>query len=172
MHNVYIDDLLIASSSPEEHLEHLWLVFQLLDEHGVVFNVSKSHFCVCKLDFLGHQVDATGIRPLKKKVQVIREFPLPDKPCRFLGLVNFYHRSIPGGAAILQPLHSLLKHTKHPSDLLQWTDNTMAAFNKVVNAMLLVYPIPNAPTSVMTDASNMALQQFINGQWCPLSFFS
>ncbi len=38
----YIDDLLIASSSPEEHLEHLRSVFQRLNEHGIVINVSKS----------------------------------------------------------------------------------------------------------------------------------
>ena len=115
-------------------------------------------------------------------MQVIREFPLPNTQCklrRFLGLVNFYHRFIPGGAAILQPLHSLLKHTKRPSDPPPWTDVTTTAFNKIkhalANATLLVHPIPNAPTSVMTDASDTAvgaiLQQHINGQWCPLFFF-
>ena len=62
---VYIDDLLIASSSPEEHLR---LVFQQLDEHGIVINVPKSRFGVRELDFQGHHVDATGIRPLKEKV--------------------------------------------------------------------------------------------------------
>ncbi len=54
---VYIDDLLIASSSPEEHLEHLRLVFQRLDEHGIVVSVPKSRFGVTELDFLGHHVD-------------------------------------------------------------------------------------------------------------------
>ena len=179
----YIDDLLIASSSVEEHLEHLRLVFQRLDEHGIVINVPKSLFGVRELDFLGHHVDATGIRPLEEKVQVIREFPLPNtqrKLRRFLGLVNFYHRFIPGGATILQPLHCLLKRTKRPSDPPPWTDDTTTAFNEIkhalANATLLVHPVPNAPTSVMTDASDTAvgavLQQHINGQWCPLSFFS
>ena len=41
---------------------------------------------------------------------------------------------------------------------------------------LLVDPAPNAPTSIMTDASDVAVggvpQQYINGQWCPISFFS
>ena len=41
---------------------------------------------------------------------------------------------------------------------------------------LLVHPKPNAPINVMTDASDMAigavLQQFLNGKWCPLSYFS
>ena len=135
-----------------------------------------------ELDFLGHQVDATGIRPLEDKVQIVMEFPLPDTQCklqRFLGLVNFYHRFIPHGAMILHPLLSLLKRMKFPSDSPQWTDDTITAFGKakqaLADATLLVHPVPNAPTSVMTDASDVAvsavLQQHINEQWCPLSFF-
>jgi len=69
---------------------------------------------------------------------------------------------------------------KRPSDSPVWTDDTIAAFDNVKNALataaLLIHPTSNAPTSVMTDASDVAvgavLQQFINGQWCPLSFFS
>ena len=99
---------------------------------------------------------------------------------KFLGLVNFYHHFIPNGATLLQPLHSLLKRTKRPSDTLEWTNNTSAAFHKVKDALadasLLIHPTADAPTSVITDASDVAvgavLQQYINGQWCPLAFFS
>jgi len=64
----YTDDLLIASSSPEEHLEHLRLVFQQLGNHRIVIDVPKIHFGVRELDFLGQHVDATGIHPLEDKV--------------------------------------------------------------------------------------------------------
>lgn len=83
---VYVDDLLIASSSPEEHLEHLRLVFQRLDEHGIVINVSKSHFGVTELDFLGYHVDATGIRPLEEKVQGISPPRHPAQTEEILGI--------------------------------------------------------------------------------------
>ena len=179
----YIDDLLIASSSPEEHLQHLRLVLERLDEHGILINLPKSLFGVSELDFLGYHLDATGIRPLQEKVEVVREFPLPTTQRRlmtFLGLVNFYHRFIPNGATILQPLHSLLKRTKRPSDAPEWTDDTITAFDNVkqalANTSLLVHLTSDAPTSVMTDASDIAvgavLQQYLNGQWCPLAFFS
>ncbi len=56
----------------------------------------------------------------------------------------------------------------------------MTAFNNVKSALadasLLVHPTPDTPTSIMTDASDIAvgavLQQYMEGQWCPLAFFS
>ena len=60
----YIDDLLIASSSPQEHLQHLRIVLEHLQQHGILINPTKSVFGVASLEFLGHLVDSSGIRPL------------------------------------------------------------------------------------------------------------
>lgn len=107
----YIDDLLVASSSPEEHLSHLKQLFERLDKYGIVINPAKCTFGVPSLEFLGHQVDSTGVRPLSHKVQAIQDFAPPTTLTqlrRFLGLVNFYRRFIPKCANILQPLTDLL----------------------------------------------------------------
>ena len=128
-------------------------------------------------------MDSNGIRPLEAKVEVIRNFQQPTTQrqlCEFLGLINFYRRFIPNCATTMQPLHSLLNHTKRPSDSLEWTDTAVTAFSEIkdalANASLLVHPIHGAPTCVMTDASDVAvgavLQQYIHGQWHPISFFS
>ncbi len=103
----YIDDVLIASTSPEEHRHH---VLERLSTHGIVINPAKCVFGVDGLEFLGHYVDRHGIRPLESKVQAIREFPLPNsqrKLREFLGLINFYHCFLPHCAASLQPLNAL-----------------------------------------------------------------
>ena len=60
----YIDDILVASSSAEEHLRHLRLVLERLEEHGLLINVAKSVFGVPELEILGYHRDHTGIRPL------------------------------------------------------------------------------------------------------------
>ncbi|BHF83023.1 hypothetical protein SprV_0802616400 [Sparganum proliferum] len=73
----YIDDLLVASRNAEEHKEHLALVFDCLDQFGVVINPSKCVLGVPSLDFLGRHVDAQGLRPLSSKVEAIRDFPPP-----------------------------------------------------------------------------------------------
>ena len=107
----YIDDLLIASVDQQEHVEHLRLVFERLRQHGIVINPSKCQFGVTSLEFLGHYIDDNGILPLKDKVKVIQDFPVPNsirKLRQFLGLINFYRRFIPNCAEVLQPLTDLL----------------------------------------------------------------
>ena len=178
----YIDDLLIASSSPDEHKQHLRSVLERLSEHGILIHPAKCIFGVKELDFLGHRVDNQGIRPLEEKVQVIREFPQPTthrKLREFLGLVNFYHRFIPGCADILHPLNDLLS-AKDCTKNVQWNDDAISAFvaikEALANATLLSHPKPDAPTSIVTDASDIAvgaiLQQYINRCWCPIAYFS
>ena len=178
----YIDDILIASSNSEEHHQHLQAVFERLKEFGVIINPSKCEFGVNQLTFLGHHVTAQGIQPLPDKVKAIQHYPQPTsqrKLREFLGLINFYHRFIPHCADILKPLHNLLTTTKRKK-ALHWDDNALQAFNNIKEAMaetsLLSYPKPDAPTNIMTDASNNAvgavLQQFVDDAWKPIAFFS
>ena len=88
----YIDDILIASSNPDSHVEHLQTVLERFKKYGVIINPNKCELGVSKLHFLGHAVDSAGIRPLPDKVKAIQEFPLPEthkKLWEFLGLINF-----------------------------------------------------------------------------------
>ncbi len=179
----YIDDLLIASVTKEEHLQHLRLVFERLSQQGVFINPLKCVFGVDELDFLGHHIDCDGIIPLQDKVQAVREFPQPQSQRQlrqFVGMVNFYHRFLPHCAELMQPLHSLLASCKPKTQTLVWTDTALTAFNAtkdaLANATRLSHPKPGAATCLMTDASDMAvgavLQQYIDGIWHPISFFS
>jgi len=40
----YIDNILVASSSPEEHYKHLKILLRRLEEYGVVINSAKCVF--------------------------------------------------------------------------------------------------------------------------------
>ena len=94
---VYIDDVLIASTSEEEHKHHLRQVFQCLSEYGILINPSKCLLGVSSLVFLGHYVDSKGIRPLESKVDAIRQFPKPitARQLQEFTCLNFYHRFVP-----------------------------------------------------------------------------
>ena len=179
----YIDDILIASTTKEEHLTHLREVCARLDANGIVINPNKCVLGADSLEFLGHRVDRHGIRPLEEKVDAVRQFPQPTslkKLRQFLGLVNFYHRFIPGCARILQPLNAMLTGPSKGDRCLIWTSDAEAAFiaikEALADATLLVHPQADAPTCLITDASDVAvgavLQQKINSVWSPIAFFS
>ena len=74
----YVDDVLVASKSPEEHKKHLRLVLERLQSHGVTINASKSIFGQAKLKFLGHVLSSEGIEPTPEKVDALSSYPLPE----------------------------------------------------------------------------------------------
>ncbi len=73
----YLDDILISSTSPEEHLRHLHLVLQRLQQYGLVLNVEKCELAWQEIDFLGHHITGEGALPILKHMQAIQEFPAP-----------------------------------------------------------------------------------------------
>ena len=108
----YLDDILIGSSTPDEHLLHLHLVLQRLQQYGLVLNMEKCEIGRPGIDFLGHHITAEGASPITKHVEVIQSFPQPQDKKQlqsFLGLVNFYRRFIPAAAQILLPLTDALR---------------------------------------------------------------
>lgn len=178
----YLDDLLVASKTPEENKRHLTTLFDRLHEYGIIINVDKCQFGVPELTFLGHHIDCQGIRPLPDKVKVVTDCPQPTTKRalrRFLGLVNFYRRFLPHCAKLLQPLETLLCTSKGEKSTLPWPPEASIAFESVkkelANAALLVHPSSDAPTCLMVDASDVAvggvLQQKIANIWSPISSF-
>ena len=81
------------------------MVFKRLQDHGILISLSKWELGIPQLNFLGHQIDSQGIRPLPNKVQAVKEFHQPTttrKLREFLGLVNCYHCFLPNAVHILQ----------------------------------------------------------------------
>jgi cleavage and polyadenylation specificity factor subunit 1 len=176
----YLDDHLIASRSLEEHMDHLAKFFAVLQDNGLTINPGKCVFAASSVKFLGHMVSATGIQPLPQHLTAIQEFPPPTdvkQLQRYLGMVNFYRRFLPGVAGILQPLTDLLRGSPKSLD---WSAAAAAAFDlskaALVKAVPLSHPAPKANISLVTDASDThvgaVLQQLEAGSWRPLAFFS
>jgi hypothetical protein len=177
---VYLDDILIASKDPTQHIQHLRLVFEVLQDAGLRINPAKCTFMVSSLSFLGHNLDASGISPMEKHVKALADFPPPadlKDLQRFLGLINFYRRFLPGIAGTLQPLTDLLRGNPKT---LNWSDTAVTAFKAakaaLISATALAHPLPGAVISLAADASDThiggVLQQLSSGSWQPLAFFS
>ena len=179
---VYLDDILVASTSKTEHLAHLRILFERLSQHGLIINPAKCQFGLTTIDFLGHRVTKGGAVPLPSKVDAISNFPRPvtvRSLQEFLGMVNFYHRFIPRAAAIMCPLHEALRG-KIPKHLVDWSSERDKAFMDakaaLAKATMLAHPSPDAPIAITTDASDYAVggvhEQWVDGAWQPLAFFS
>ncbi|GFO02725.1 Pol polyprotein [Plakobranchus ocellatus] len=125
---VYLDDILVASSSEQQHLQDLRLVCSRLQDSGLVIKIEKCLFRQRSLDLLGHQVSQYGSIPLPSKVKAITDFP---KPSTVKGLqefmVIFYHRFIPHATSLLLPLHCALQKS-HSQKVLSWTADMDMAF--------------------------------------------
>ena len=106
-----LDDVLVASRSPEEHAIHLRNVFGLLQANSLSVNVAKCELGVSELDFLGHHVSAVGITPMQARVDAILNFPTPTVKKEFqrlVGMIQFYGRFIRNIGSILKPLHECI----------------------------------------------------------------
>jgi len=74
---VYLDDIIIFSTSLEEHILSLKKVFQKLRDANLKLHLDKCEFLKKETEFLGHIVTTTGIKPNPKKLSAIINFPIP-----------------------------------------------------------------------------------------------
>ena len=112
----YIDDLLVASTSPEEHVQHLRLVLERLATHGLSPSTQPSASLVFPhLIFLAIMSAAMVSSPWRTMSRPSATFLSQRKLRQFIGLVNFYRQFLPDCAAIMQPLNQLLSHPKDKS---------------------------------------------------------
>ena len=156
----YLDDLRVASQSPQEHITHLCILFQCLREFGLVINLEKRTFNVSEIEFLGHTVSARGALPLQSNVEAVQKFPEPatiKEMQVFLSRVNFYRRFIPNAANTLLPLTDCLKGSKPTSSPVSWSPAMSCAFMEakaaLISSMWLQHPDPAAKLALHVDAS-------------------
>ena len=100
---VYLDDILVASATPADHKKHLKELFALLDVNGININRKKCTFGQQEVRYLGHLVNADGIRPLPARIDDLLQFPAPESKIGlqcFLGMINYYRRFMPRIAQI------------------------------------------------------------------------
>ena len=188
---VYLDDVLVFSKDKDHHYEIIEEMFKRLEENGLAISLDKCEFEKDTINFVGYEVTAEGIKPLPKKVEAIVGFPRPPKQKHllgFLGALNYYRRSLPmvngkTAAEILQPLYTAATIKLPPKMTFEryWSENNLDvdfqnAKNLLLKATALVHPDPQAPKALTTDASDKAvggvLEQFSDGRWQPIGFWS
>jgi hypothetical protein len=108
---IYLDDLIIYSSTLEEHLERLEKTSMRLKEHELKLKGNKCHFFKEEVNYLGYAISAKGVATDKGKIEVVEKWPQPQtvKDLRsFLGFSSYYRRFVPKFEHIAKPLYTLI----------------------------------------------------------------
>ena len=177
----YIDDILIYSSTWDEHIEDVRRVLTVLREANLTARPSKCHFGCTTIEFLGHMVGKGEVRPTQEGVDKVLKAsrPTTKKEVRaFIGLVAYYRKFIPNMAEIATPLTDLTKNSA-PNQVI-WGEAEEVAF-RVLKERISKYPILRLPHYekefvLRTDASDVGIgaviMQVHDGKLFPIQYAS
>ena len=175
---IYLDDILIFSTSLDEHRTLVARVLQKLRQNKLYLKPEKCEFEKETVDYLGMVVGGGEVRMEEKKVEAIREWSTPSRKKelqRFLGFVNFYRKFVKDFSMIARPLHELTGNSPW-----EWLPRHQAAFDTlktaISDATILHTPHDTGKFKVEADSSDFAvggtLSQLQEGRWKPIAFLS
>ena len=146
---IYLDDVIVFSDMPDEHLRRMRVVFDRLRKHGLKLKPSKCEVFKLEINYLAHHVSRKGVLPSKKNLESIAQCPPPDtytKVKSFVGLVGHYRHFIKGFAKIAAPLYDLTSgnNKDKKSEYVDLSPEAREAFNHL-KAACLQAPILSFP---------------------------
>ena len=163
---IYLDDVIVFSETPEEHVECLKAVFEKISKAGLKLKPSKCEFFKSRINYLGHIVSRNGIETDPKKIEAIQKCPRPKTAhdvCSFLGFTNYYRKFIYKYAQKAHPLNKLIsgENAKKRYKKIKWDDSHEQAFRNLksicMDTPVLAYANYKKPFRLNTDASKVGL---------------
>ncbi|KAL2236614.1 UNVERIFIED_CONTAM: Retrovirus-related Pol polyprotein from transposon [Sesamum indicum] len=127
---VYVDDMLVKSQQPDEHLEHLKVAFAIMREHGMKLNPSKCTFGVGGGKFLGYMVSERGIEANPEKIEAILNLKSPTsikEVQKLTGRIASLNRFISRSADRNLHFFKILRKVKG----FNWTEECEQAFQEL-----------------------------------------
>ncbi|KAE8214874.1 hypothetical protein CF327_g1781 [Tilletia walkeri] len=179
---VYIDDVVAATLTMEEHVETLDVILSRATRMGLKFSPAKCTFAVPSLTLLGRKVSAAGVAVWQERAKAVLDLPAPStlrELYHVLGLFGYYRAFIPKYAERAEPLMRLTRGWRWECvgdrtrlvrkdgtvanadrELLQWGDDKNRSFSDLKRAIasppVLAHPDPSRPYILYVDASKDA----------------
>lgn len=155
---VYIDDIIIASSSFEEHMEHVTNILTKLKAANLKTNLDKCHFCLKQVKLLGKVISSEGIHADPSLVKDMLSYPMPENVSQvrsWIALLGHYRHFIKDFQRIAEPLIRLTRNGVE----FHISEECRNAFKILRDAMasteVMKIPDFSQPFHLITDASKI-----------------
>ena len=183
----YLDDIIIFSTTFEEHIENTRRVLRRLREHGVKLKPRKCKLFKREVTFLARVVSEEGYKRDPSSIKPV--LALKDSPPKtvnevrkLMGFLNYYRRYVKNVSRIAKPIYDLVRMASQPSQEAQqdktkkgcstngqlpsrhpvdWTDIHQSVLETLIDlitsAPVMAYPGFQKPFVLHTDASKVGL---------------
>ena len=192
---LYLDDIVIFSSTVAQHLARMEVVLGRLQREGLKAKLSKCAFFQREVHYLGHVISNKGVSTDPSKIDAVADWPQPTTVAdlrSFLGFASYYRRFVEGFAKMAAPLHSLVaelagtkakraaRRTAERDFRSLWSEQCQLSFEalkrKLTSAPVLAYADFSLPFILEVDASHnglgAVLSQEQEGKVRPVAFAS
>ena len=162
----YVEDVVIATLTLEDHIERLDEVFTCMKQAGLKVKPSKCEILRDSIKYLGRLVDKHGVRPDPEAVEAVLTWKAPKTDTQqmsFLGFANYYREFIKGYADKIYPMQRLMRNK---GEKFTWTDEAQVSFENIKRE-LCEAPVLGMPTEkgmfvLDTDASVVAISVILH----------
>jgi hypothetical protein len=177
---IYLDDIMVFSSSDKEHHRHLRKVFMKCQRFDLSLNPQKYLFAMQEGKLLGHIVSAEGVRIDPSRVEAIQTLSLPRSKKEvqdFLGKINFLRRFVSNFVKLVKHITTILRKGNE----VKWTAEPRESFDQIKRALtrtpVLISPDYSKEFQIFSFASfdtvtAVLLQKNEKGHEQPIAFFS
>lgn len=108
---LYLDDIVVFSSSVSQHLQRLEMVLMRLQQEGLKAKLEKRVFFQPEVRYLGHVISKDGVSNDPGKIDAVVNWPHPSmvgEVHSFLGFTSYYRWFVQGFAKLAATLHKLV----------------------------------------------------------------
>ena len=187
----FLDDLLLASNTVDEHLTRLELILSKFKSSNLKLTPSKCSFLSSEVRFIGYKISKHGISITDDRVKAVKDLKPPTtvkETEKLMGFLAYNRRFVPRFSALAKPIYALIKRPKDlkkpkAKEKFVWTEICDTNFRDIkrliCEGITLGIPDiddPHQSYHVKIDASldglGAELSQLINGKRQTIAFFS
>ena len=127
----YVDDVVIATPTLEDHIERLEEVLSCMKQAGLKCKPSKCEILRDSIKYLGRLVDKHGVRPDPEADEAVLTWKAPKTDTQlmsFLGFANYYREFIKGYA---DKIYSMQRLMRNKGKKVTWTDEAQVSLENI-----------------------------------------